>query len=46
MYTVAGISDYDISIADCNVKPCQTKNERRKMYNYKIADWDKIKEES
>jgi hypothetical protein len=46
MYTAAGISDHDIPIADCNIKPSQNKKEPRKIYDYKKADWIKIKQES
>ena len=46
MYTAAGISDHDIPIADCNVKPSLNKKVPRKIYNYKKADWENIKQKS
>ncbi len=38
--------DHDIAIADCNINLSQNKKEPRKIYNYKKADCDKIKQES
>ena len=46
MFTLPGISDHDIPIADCDIKPSYNKNKRRTIYNLKKADWERIKEET
>ncbi len=35
MYRAAGISDDDFPIADCNVKPRQTRKNQEHIYKYK-----------
>ena len=46
MHTIPGISDHDIPLADCDIKPRYTKKPPRKVYNYKKADWDMLREEA
>ena len=40
--TVPGISDHDIIVVDSDIKPKYNKVSRRKVYNYKKADWNDV----
>ena len=43
MHTIPGISDHDIPTADCTISPHYNKKMPRTVFNYKKADWEKIK---
>ena len=44
MITIPGISDHDIPIIDCEIKPSYNKKEPRLVFDYKRADFEKMKE--
>ncbi len=46
MYTEAEISDHDIPITECNLKPSQNKNGQIKIYNHNTSWRQNIKKES
>ncbi len=46
MYTLDGVSEHGIPIADCNVKPSQNVKEPRKIYKYKNDYCKQIKQET
>ena len=41
-----GISDHDLVVVDLDVQPIMAKPTPRKIYKFKSADWQKIKEET
>ena len=43
MSTIPGISDHEIIVADCDIKPHFAKKKSRKVYSYKNADWRTIR---
>jgi len=45
MNTVAGISDHEIPVADCELKPKHKRMIPRQIFLWQKADWEKLKEE-
>jgi hypothetical protein len=41
---IPGISDHEMVVVDCDISPKLNKKKPRKIFKYKNADWDKIKE--
>ena len=41
---IPGISDHEMVIVDTDIRPKYTKPQQRKLYKYKSAKWDEIKE--
>ncbi len=46
MHTLPGISDHDIPVADCDIKPSYSKKQPRKIYKYKKANWDQMRKDA
>ncbi len=46
MHTLPGISDHDIPVADCDIKPSHNKKQPRKIYKYKKANWDQMRKDA
>ena len=42
--TIPGISDHDMIIVDSDIKPKYNKPKRRKIYQYKKANWESVKD--
>lgn len=43
--SIPGISDHSAIVTDIDIKPTYNKQQKRKIYKYAKADWDKIKED-
>jgi hypothetical protein len=46
MHTLPGISDHDIPVADCNINPSYNKKQPRKLFNFRKANWEKMRQET
>ncbi len=43
MHTIPGLSDHDIPVADCDLKPSINKKQPRKLFQFHRANWDSIR---
>ena len=44
--SILGISDHDIVLTDCSIKPLINKQQPSRIHLWKRADWDKLKTEA
>ena len=44
--SIPGISDHEIVLTDCSIKPLINKQQPRRIHLWKRADWDKLKTEA